>query len=377
MSAGEPAGNGQLPVPPAAAPAAAMEAYFGVRSPLAEAFAEHLGTTAVERGLLGPREVPRLWTRHILNCAAVAPLLPQRADVVDVGSGAGLPGIVLAIAREDVHVTLVEPLLRRVAWLEEVTSDLGLGNVAVLRGRAEELDGGWADVATARAVAPLAKLSAWCLPLVRSGGTMLAIKGRSAAEELVETADRLPAWVRCSGASSRSARTCWRRPPRWWRSVRVTVPSGRLGVGSGLGAAGADRVSRESVGLVRRVTATRSAQGLGLVVFHVNPRGFRRAARANPRAPRPREHDLAWSPIFSSHPTERERADALRVRSRGIQRIAGLLAGLLFPVERGGPPDSSGWSVERFHVEREQDAAACCPPSRDAWDRTASLPALA
>jgi 16S rRNA (guanine527-N7)-methyltransferase len=192
VSAGEPAGKGQLPVSPAAAPAAAVEAYFGVRSPLAEAFAEHLGTTAVERGLLGPREVPRLWTRHILNCAAVAPLLPQGADVVDVGSGAGLPGIVLAIARKDVHVTLVEPLLRRVAWLEEVTSDLGLGNVAVLRGRAEELDGGWADVATARAVAPLAKLSAWCLPLVRSGGTMLAIKGRSAAEELVETADRLP-----------------------------------------------------------------------------------------------------------------------------------------------------------------------------------------
>src|SRR3954453_12922660 len=187
-----PGGEAGPPGRVSAPPPAAMDAWFGPRRELAEAFAVHLRTSAVERGLVGPREVPRLWTRHILNCAAVAPLLPAAAEVLDVGSGAGLPGLVLAIAREDVHVTLVEPLLRRVAWLEEVTSDLGLGNVAVLRGRAEELDGGWADVATARAVAPLAKLSAWCLPLVRSGGTMLAIKGRSAAEELVETADRLP-----------------------------------------------------------------------------------------------------------------------------------------------------------------------------------------
>lgn len=170
-----------------------MDAWFGPRGDLAEAFAEHLRTSAVERGLLGPRELPRLWERHILNCAAVTPLLPPAAEVVDVGSGAGLPGLVLAIAREDVSVTLVEPLLRRVAWLEEVTSDLRLTNVAVVRARAEELTTGWADVATARAVAPLAKLSAWCLPLVRSGGAMLAIKGRSAADELRAAADELPA----------------------------------------------------------------------------------------------------------------------------------------------------------------------------------------
>jgi 16S rRNA (guanine527-N7)-methyltransferase len=170
-----------------------MDAWFGPRSDLAEAFTEHLRTSALERGLLGPREVPRLWTRHVLNCAALAPLLPPAADVVDVGSGAGLPGLVLAIAREDVTVTLVEPLLRRVAWLEEVASDLALTNVTVVRARAEELRTGWADVATARAVAPLAKLSAWCLPLVRPGGVLLAIKGRTAADELRATADQLPA----------------------------------------------------------------------------------------------------------------------------------------------------------------------------------------
>src|SRR5512133_317473 len=172
---------------------AAMDAWFGPRSDLAEAFAEHLRTSAVERGLLGPREVPRLWTRHILNCAAVTSLLPPAAEIVDVGSGAGLPGVVLAIARPDVSVTLVEPLLRRVVWLEEVTSDLGLTNVTVVRARAEELTTGWADVATARAVAPLVKLSAWCLPLVRSGGVLLAIKGRSAADELRASAHALPA----------------------------------------------------------------------------------------------------------------------------------------------------------------------------------------
>jgi 16S rRNA (guanine527-N7)-methyltransferase len=171
---------------------AAMQAWFGLRSDLAMAFAEHLRTSAVERGLLGPREVPRLWSRHILNCAAVAPLVPPTAELVDVGSGAGLPGLVLAIARPDVAVTLVEPLLRRVAWLEEVASDLDLANVSVVRARAEELRTGWADVATARAVAPLAKLSAWCLPLVRSGGVLLAIKGRSAADELRSAAELLP-----------------------------------------------------------------------------------------------------------------------------------------------------------------------------------------
>src|SRR5205085_5221194 len=138
----------------------------GDRVDLARAFAAHLADTGVSRGLLGPREVPRLWSRHVLNCAAVAPLVPAGAQLVDVGSGAGLPGVVLALARPDLHVTLVEPLLRRVTWLEEVTKDLDLGNVTVVRARAEDLPKEWADVATARAVAPLVKLSAWCLPLV-------------------------------------------------------------------------------------------------------------------------------------------------------------------------------------------------------------------
>jgi 16S rRNA (guanine527-N7)-methyltransferase len=177
------------PCPP---PAAILATFFGERAPLALAFAEHLASSAIARGLLGPRELPRLWTRHILNCAAIAPLVPPGARVPDVGSGAGLPGIVLALARPDLELTLVEPLLRRVAWLEEVTKDLDLGNVAVVRARAEELPTEWADVATARAVAPLTKLSAWCLPLLKPGGLMLAIKGRSAAGELRESSSSLP-----------------------------------------------------------------------------------------------------------------------------------------------------------------------------------------
>lgn len=179
-------------------PSLVVRALFGDRAPLAEAFAGHLATTAVARGLIGPRELPRLWSRHILNCAALAPLMPPDGTVVDVGSGAGLPGIAIAIARPDVRVTLVEPLLRRVTWLDEVVSALGLGNVDVLRARAEELSGMRAEVATARAVAPLERLAGWCLPLVRPGGVMLAIKGRTAEDELRRAEDSL----RGSGARS-------------------------------------------------------------------------------------------------------------------------------------------------------------------------------
>lgn len=162
-------------------------AMFGGRLDLAETFAEVLGTTAVERGLIGPREVDRLWERHLLNCAVVTELIPQGSTVVDVGSGAGLPGIVMAIAREDLRVTLVEPLLRRATFLTETIALLGL-DVQVVRGRAEErsvvTDVGGADVVTARAVAPLGKLMGWCLPLAAVGGVVLALKGESAAEEL-------------------------------------------------------------------------------------------------------------------------------------------------------------------------------------------------
>ncbi|MDQ1292354.1 MAG: rRNA (guanine527-N7)-methyltransferase [Actinomycetota bacterium] len=163
----------------------AIEALFGERTDLARVYAGHLASTAVERGLVGPREVPRLWERHILNCAVVGELIPQQACVADIGSGAGLPGLAVALARPDLSVILVEPLQRRVQWLTEVIEDLHLDHVAVVRGRAEELAGEVSvDIAMARAVAGLAELATWCLPLVRPGGHFLALKGRTAADEL-------------------------------------------------------------------------------------------------------------------------------------------------------------------------------------------------
>lgn len=167
--------------------APAGDGVFGDRLPLARRYADHLAGTGVERGLIGPREAPIVWERHILNCAVVADLVPERARVVDVGSGAGLPGIPLALARPDLEIVLVEPLARRVEWLREVIDDLGLP-VEVERGRAEEttVRRRWegADVVTARAVAPLHRLAAWCLPLVRVGGMMLAVKGATAPDEV-------------------------------------------------------------------------------------------------------------------------------------------------------------------------------------------------
>ena len=179
-------GDDRTTTAPPAPSGGAVVALFGERAPLAERFAAHLATSGVERGLIGPREVPRLWDRHILNCAVVGSLLAPGERCVDVGSGAGLPGLALAIVRADVAITLVEPLQRRVVWLEEVVEDLGLGNVEVVRARAEELHGAGPrfDVATARAVAALDKLAGWCLPLVVPGGRLLALKGRSAAAEL-------------------------------------------------------------------------------------------------------------------------------------------------------------------------------------------------
>lgn len=159
---------------------------FGDRLPLAERFVEHLSSSGVERGLLGPRELPRIWSRHVLNCAVVAELIEADATVIDIGSGAGLPGLALAIARPDLVVTLVEPFERRSLWLAEVAVDLDV-DVQVLRARAEELAGQRSvDVVTARAVAPLKRLLGWGLPLVTGGGQLLAIKGRSAAQELEE-----------------------------------------------------------------------------------------------------------------------------------------------------------------------------------------------
>jgi 16S rRNA (guanine527-N7)-methyltransferase len=160
---------------------------FGERLPLARRYAEHLATTGVEWGLVGPREASRVWERHVLNCAVVADLVPPAARVLDIGSGAGLPGIPLALARPDLRVVLVEPLARRVEWLRMVIADLELP-VEVERGRAEDtpIRRRWegADVVTSRAVAPLHRLAAWCLPLVRPGGMMLAVKGMSAPAEV-------------------------------------------------------------------------------------------------------------------------------------------------------------------------------------------------
>jgi len=139
----------------------------------------------VERGLIGPRETARLWDRHLLNCAAVAGLIPARCSVIDLGSGAGLPGIVIAVLRPDSQVVLLEPMARRVAFLEECLRVLDLGNAVVCRGRAEDMTGRLAaDVVTARAVAPMERLAGLALGLVRPGGLVLAMKGAGAAQEL-------------------------------------------------------------------------------------------------------------------------------------------------------------------------------------------------
>ncbi len=155
---------------------------------MAEQFADLLTREATVRGLIGPREVPRLWERHLLNCAVITDLMPAESTVADIGSGAGLPGIVLAIRRPDLRVTLVEPLLRRTTFLDLVVATMGLTNVTVHRGRAEELHGEVVfDVVTSRAVAPMERLARWSLPLVRPGGLFLAMKGSAAAEELASS----------------------------------------------------------------------------------------------------------------------------------------------------------------------------------------------
>ncbi len=158
---------------------------FASALPQAEAYAELLATQATVRGLIGPREVPRLWERHVLNCAVVTDAVAEGSSVADIGSGAGLPGLVMAIRRPDLEVTLIEPLLRRTTFLEEVVEELELGNVTVTRARAEEVHGTRTfDVVTSRAVAPMDRLARWSLPLVRDGGTFLAMKGSSAEREL-------------------------------------------------------------------------------------------------------------------------------------------------------------------------------------------------
>ncbi|MFT3901506.1 MAG: 16S rRNA (guanine(527)-N(7))-methyltransferase RsmG [Gordonia sp. (in: high G+C Gram-positive bacteria)] len=165
---------------------------FGARLPVAVGYREWLADAAVTRGLIGPRETDRLWDRHILNCAVIGAEFGPDERVVDIGSGAGLPGIPLAIARPDLRVVLVEPLLRRTTFLDEVVADLGLDNVTVVRGRAEEkpivTEHGGADAVTSRAVAPLDRLVRWSAPLIRPGGRLVAMKGSRAQAEIDEHA---------------------------------------------------------------------------------------------------------------------------------------------------------------------------------------------
>lgn len=185
----------------------AAAAVFGPRVDIARSYAELLAGPGVERGLLGPRELGRLWDRHLLNSAVVGELIAPGERVIDIGSGAGLPGIPLAIARPDLEVVLLEPMLRRSEFLLEAVAELGLA-VEVVRGRAEEPwvreRFGARDVAVSRAVAPLDKLTKWSMPLLRVDGRMVAIKGERAPEE-VEAHRRVMA---ASGALDVRVVTC-------------------------------------------------------------------------------------------------------------------------------------------------------------------------
>lgn len=219
-------------VPPA--PASAAQVFAPDRLAMAERYVELLATEGVVRGLIGPREGPRLWERHLLNCALLGELVPEGSAVCDVGSGAGLPGLVLAIARPDLSVTLVEPLLRRATFLEEAVAGLDLNGVEVIRSRAEELHGSrWFDVVTSRAVAPLDRLLGWSMPLVSPTGAVVAMKGSSAVEEVAAaeaTLRRLgcaPPEILTVGAQmaespTTAIRVVWAEPAR----VRLARPKG-------------------------------------------------------------------------------------------------------------------------------------------------------
>lgn len=176
-------------VPPVSATPAVASTVFGPRLEIAERYAELLAGPGVERGLIGPREAARLWDRHLLNSAALAEVLRNGERVVDIGSGAGLPGVPLAIARPDLRVIVLEPQLRRIEFLNDTLSELGL-DVDVVRGRAEDRETrdriGESDAVVSRAVAALDKLTEWSLPLLRPDGRMLAIKGERADEEVGE-----------------------------------------------------------------------------------------------------------------------------------------------------------------------------------------------
>lgn len=217
------------PVEPADAPLeppAVARALFGDRLGPARRYAALLADTGVAYGLIGPKEGNRVWERHLLNCAVLSELIEPDARVLDLGSGAGLPGIPLALVRPDLEVVLLEPLARRVDWLRGVLDDLELP-VVVVRGRAEDAAirrrWGGADVVTARAVAPLARLAGWALPLLRSGGHLLAMKGESAHDEVIR--DR--AAVRGFGGSTPRVVQCGRTHVEPPTTVVIVEQSGR------------------------------------------------------------------------------------------------------------------------------------------------------
>ena len=216
-------------------PPAAHQLFPGDRLAVAQRYAELLATAGVERGLIGPREVPRLWERHLMNCAVLSEVIPAGARVADVGSGAGLPGLVLAVARPDARITLIEPLQRRTTFLGEVVEELELDTVTVVRGRADALHGERTfDVVTSRAVAPLPRLLEWSMPLVAGDGAMVAMKGSSAVRE-IEAARAVLHRLRCGdpeiltvgetvpGATTQVVRVSWAVPGQvGWRPATRT-----------------------------------------------------------------------------------------------------------------------------------------------------------
>lgn len=224
------------------APDSARGVFPVERIPLVERYARLLATEGVLRGLIGPREAPRLWDRHLLNCAVLGELLPDGATVCDIGSGAGLPGLVLAVARPDLRITLLEPLFRRTTFLEEVVAELDLGDrVEVVRGRAEELHGERTfDVVTSRAVAPLDRLLGWSMPLVAPAGALVAMKGSSIHEE-IDAAEPVLRQLSCAGpevhtlgagrieSPTTAVRVAWADPTRvgWRPPARSSTSSKR------------------------------------------------------------------------------------------------------------------------------------------------------
>lgn len=223
------------------APPSLAEEIFGEEMGGALGYARLLATTGVDHGLIGPREVPRLWERHILNCAVLEEVLPPEAVVGDIGSGAGLPGLAVAIARPDVEVHLIEPLARRTVWLEGAIAELDLANVSVHRGRAESFAGELScDVVTARAVARLERLAEWAGPLLKPGGELIALKGSSADQELE---DDLDAIRRAGGVEPRIEVLGAGRLEVPTTIVRIRFPSGasRRPVASGKGKRAAAR----------------------------------------------------------------------------------------------------------------------------------------